>query len=168
MPSSLKNLSGNYRMPKDSDDVSPVLALQGFGRMMRFAMSKAPVYIAINQKSDNEVEIKQTTTAAFPGVTEQWNHDWEWRERDDMMYKKIKYRSRWVKVKDVDDEWLKEGLDPEAEVIECFNGPPDEAWTAHQLWIIEGDRLVRKTVTTKGDGKGANRVQMRMICEPMQ
>lgn len=146
-------------MAKDSDDVSPVLALQGFGRLMRYAMSNAPVWVAITQKSDNEVEIKQTTTANIPGVTEQWIHDWEWREFDDKLFKKIKSRSKWVKAKDVEDEWLREGLDPEDDVVEAENGPPDQLWMAHQVWRIEGERFVRRVVTSKGDEK----VQIRLI-----
>lgn len=129
--------------------------------MMRFAMSRAPVYISISQKSDNELEIAQTTTASIPGVTEHWNHDWEWREYDDKLFKKIKCRSRWVKVKDVTDAWLVEGLDPEDDVVECENGPPGEEWMAHQIWRIEGGRFVRRVITSKGDEK----VQISLIYE---
>lgn len=165
MPS-LKDFSGSWHMSKDlSDDVAPVLAIQGFNSLTRSAISKAPVNITVTNKSPDEVEIKQTTTASIPGVTEQWMHDWEWREFDDKLFGKLKSRSRWVKgsVAGGAEQFLKEGVKEagiggEDELVEAEVQGLEGGWMAKQVWYFEGEKFVRRVVTSKEKEKAETKL----------
>ncbi|ERF75476.1 hypothetical protein EPUS_07008 [Endocarpon pusillum Z07020] len=104
----LKTLSGNWKLNKSlSDDISPVLELQGVNTLLRKAISAASVHLRISQVSENEIHIAQTATAAgIPGTTEQYILDYQWRENNDPFFGQIKGRSRWIDRSEVDEEGL--------------------------------------------------------------
>uniref|UniRef100_A0A8H7ND64 Uncharacterized protein n=1 Tax=Bionectria ochroleuca TaxID=29856 RepID=A0A8H7ND64_BIOOC len=84
-----------------------------------------------------------------------------WREHEDWLFGKVKGRTRWVSLAEVDDEFLKKDWEEEkvgedgknfilSEVESVGNG-----WTATQIWgfqKIEGERrYVRHVVVKKED-----------------
>lgn len=165
MSPSLKNLTGKYHQSKaKSSDVSPVLQLQGFNKLLAATVSKAPINIDITQKNDNEVQIKQSTTASIPAITEEWIHDWEWREFGDAFLGKVRSRSRWRKAAELGDEFLKEGVNGQEELVEAEVESLEKDWKAQQAWVVEGsDEFVRRVVTTIKGGDG--RVETRLVYE---
>lgn len=157
---SLKDLNGKWSMNRDlSSDVSPVLEIQGFNALIRKAVSFAPVNLAVTQKGDSEIHIKQSTTANIPAVQEEWYpKDHEWRENKDSFLGRVKSRSRWAKVSELEgaEGFLTEGLGAEEEVIESeVESLESSGWKAVQIWRSEGERFVRRVITTGKDGQKA-------------
>ena len=158
MPSkNLKDLNGKWSMNKDlSSDVSPVLEIQGINAMMRKAVSFAPVNLDISQPSADEIKIKQSTTANIPAIDEEWYPgDHEWREQSDKLLGKVRSRSRWAKVSELTDfdGFLVSDLSGENAVIQADVESRDSDWKAVQVWCFEGEKFVRRVVTTGGGKK---------------
>lgn len=61
--------------------------------------------------------------------------DWEYREHTDKIFGKVKGKSRWVKLGDVDDdEFLKTGWDDlEGEHVQSYVESDGGGWTADQV-----------------------------------
>jgi len=153
--------------PTLTTDVSPVLKIQGFNALTRTAASKAPITLSITQSSSpSEIHIKQSTTASIPAVNEEWYpDDNEWRETKDSFLGKVKSRSRWCRVSEVEGGggFLTEGLQGEEEVVEAVvEGLGSTPWKATQVWCFEAERFVRRVVT---EGEGGERAETRLIYE---
>lgn len=154
----LKDLNGKWSMNKDlSSDVSPVLEIQGINAMMRKAVGFAPVNLDVKQPSADEIHIKQSTTANIPAIDEEWYPgDHEWREQNDKLLGKVRSRSRWANVSELQgfDGFLLKDLKGEDEVIQADVESQDGDWKAVQVWCFEGQNFVRRVLTT-GGGKRA-------------
>ena len=164
---SLHDLTGKWSMSRElSSDVSPVLEIQGFNALIRKAVSYAPVKLKVTQHGDDEIHIDQSTTASIPAVKEEWYpKDQEWRETKDAFLGKVKSRSRWVKVEELEgrEAFLTQGLNADDEVIESeVEGLGSTPWEAVQVWMMEGERFVRRVVTTGKEGKQA---ETRLVYE---
>lgn len=98
----LQSLSGKWKLYKElSDDFTSVLALQGVNALIRKASSAAAVHLTITQPSHNQVNMKQTATAAaIPSATEEYTLDWQWRSNHDALFGDIEGRSRRISVRD--------------------------------------------------------------------
>ncbi|EME44062.1 hypothetical protein DOTSEDRAFT_129278, partial [Dothistroma septosporum NZE10] len=160
----LQDLTAKYHQSstKTSNNISQVLKLQGFNPLIASTVSKAPVNLDITQKSPSEVEIKQTTTASIPAITEQWTHDWEWREFKDSFLGRVRSRSRWTKAGEVEEGFLQERLEKGAEVVEAEVENVEGKWVARQVWGFEGGDFVRRVVTSNKEGE---RVETRLVYE---
>lgn len=169
---SLKNLTGKWKLNKSlSDDISPVLELQGVNLLLRKAISSASVHLRISQPSENEIRVEQTATAAgIPGTTEQYTLDYQWRENKDAFFGQVKGRSRWIEKSEVTEDGLKGELDKldeeeeEGELIEATSEHVDGKWAATHVWgflEIQGQRRhVRKVVVR---GKNGEEVRVMMV-----
>lgn len=161
---SLKNLAGKWKLNKAlSDDISPVLELQGVSALLRKAISAASVHLKISQPSENEIHIEQTAiTAKIPGTTEQYILDHQWRENKDPFFGQVRGRSRWVDRSEVTEEGLRQGLDrfEEGGLIEAEGGDLGGHWNATHIWgflEIDGQRWHGRKVAVKGkDGQEVN------------
>ncbi|KAI6798554.1 hypothetical protein KC332_g16589 [Hortaea werneckii] len=164
---SLTNLSGKWKQSKPlTSDIAPVLEIQGFNALMRKAILAAPVHLSIDQKSESEIVIEQSTSASLPGIREVWfpptdGKFSEWIESEDKLMGKVRSRSGWFSVgelkKDEETEgFLVEGLQAEEKVIwaEVESLAAKKAWKAVQVWRMEGGRFVRRVVTTGTGGEG--------------
>lgn len=158
----LKDLNGKWSMNKDlSSDVSPVLEIQGINAMLRKAVSFAPVNLDVSQPSADEIHIKQSTTANIPAIDEEWYPgDREWREQSDKLLGKVRSRSRWAKVSELEGfgDFLLEGLKGEDEVIQADVESRDSDWKAVQVWLFEGEQFVRRVMTTGGGKKAETKL----------
>ena len=91
------------------------------------------------------------------GTTENRTLDYAWREHEDRIFGKVKGRSRWVKLAEVDDDdFLKTGYDDvEGEHVQALAESIGGGWTADQVWgfeVVGGERhYVRHVVVRKGD-----------------
>ncbi|KAF4548813.1 Hypothetical protein D9617_25g061430 [Elsinoe fawcettii] len=134
----IRNLNGSYVMNKTlSDDFGPILVLQEVGWIVRQAAKYSSVSIEVKQ-SDNEdgvnhVDITQTSSGGIRS-TEERTMDWTWREKKDNIFGLVKGRSRFCKIDEVEDEWLKDDLDPkslEADKNEVVNSITESACPTH-------------------------------------
>ncbi|CAH0001095.1 unnamed protein product [Clonostachys byssicola] len=169
----LKNLTGKWSLNKTlSGSTDALLALQGIGYLTRKGIGLASVTLDVNEyeaapKPPNaateiftHIDIEQTA-AGLSSTHERRCVDDTWREHEDWLFGKVKGRTRWVALAEVDDEFLKTGWEEEkvgedgknlilSEVESVGNG-----WTATQIWgfqKIDGERrYVRHVVVKKED-----------------
>lgn len=151
-----------------SDDTDPVLALQGIGWWTRKAIALATITLHVKQYAGEDgiihIDIDQTATGGIKGTTELRELDWEEREHEDHIFGKLKGRSRWVSLDQVNDAWAKEGWltgdkekgGPEGQLfMESYVDQQEKGWQGDQIWgfaIIDGQRYyTRRVVITKGD-----------------
>lgn len=85
-----------------------------------------------------------------------------WNDHEDHLFGKVKGRSRWVKLADVEDEYLRTDWSSEMndiEAIESYTESDGRGWIADQTWGFEeiggGRRYVRHVVVTKGKERKA-------------
>jgi len=160
---SLKDLSGQWVMNKTlSDDTDPILILQGIGWFLRKAISYATITLTIKEYTSEDslthIDIDQVATGGISGTTENRTLDWQFRDHEDGIFGKVKGRSRWLNLADLDDddEFLRQGwLDEGGEFVQSYVESVDNGWTANQVWGFEeldGKRYyVRHVVVRKGD-----------------
>ncbi|KAI7344590.1 hypothetical protein KC320_g8757 [Hortaea werneckii] len=166
---SLTNLSGKWKQSKPlTSDIAPVLEIQGFNALMRKAILAAPVHLSIDQKSESEIVIEQSTSASLPGIREVWfpptdGRFSEWIDSEDKLMGKVRSRSGWFSVGEVKEAketegFLVEGLQEEVEEkvvwAEVESLAAKKAWKAVQVWRMEAGRFVRRVVTTGAGGEG--------------
>ena len=183
----LKNLNGKFVMNKKlSDDFEPLLALvrlsfnmspsnthtlqQGIGWVTRKALGLATVTLRVKQYADDKgvvhIDIDQTATGGIKGTTELRQLDWQEGAHEDQIFGKVRGRTRWIKLSEVQDEYLKKGWNKETEeddVIENYIESVGSGWTAHGVWgfeQLEGKRYhVRHVIIKKkGEAKRAKLV----------
>ncbi|KAI9755941.1 MAG: hypothetical protein M4579_004072 [Chaenotheca gracillima] len=171
----IKNLNGQWTMNKTiSDDFDPILAMQGVGWLTRKAIALATITLIVKQYEGDEpgnpthIDIQQVVTGGISGTTELRCLDWEFREHSDSIFGAVKGRSRWTKLEDVEDDFLKNGwLEGEARgdrgLVQSYVESKDNGWIANQIWgfeEIDGKRYyVRHVVVTKGE----ERKQARLV-----
>ncbi|KAI4191289.1 MAG: hypothetical protein L6R41_000216 [Letrouitia leprolyta] len=136
---------------------------------MRRAISLASVTLTIKQYESDGITHIDCTQVATGGITSTENRtlDWQLRDDTDKVFGEVKGKSRWVSLKDVeDDDYLKTGYDDlEGEHVQAWTEGRKGNWTANQIWgfeMIQGKRYyVRHTIardTKKGDWKEARLV----------
>lgn len=100
------------------------------------------------------MDIDTALAGGIKGAPEQYRVDGAEALIDHDLFGKLKGKSEWIKVADVDDEYLKAEFNPEDEVIQVRAESVGNGWTARQIWgfaNIGGIRYqVRRVVVTKG------------------
>lgn len=122
----------------------------------------------IKEYTDDEgvthVDVEQVSTGGFKNLEER-KVDWTWRDKQDRIFGKVRGRSRFCKVNEIEDAYLKEGWgeaflkESDGEVIQAVVESVDamgEQWSADQVWGFEeieghGRRHVRHIVVKRGD-----------------
>lgn len=164
----LHDLTGQWKLNRSlSDDISPILALQGTNALLRKAISSASVTLNISQPNPDEYSIHQSATAAsIPGTTEQYILDNKWRKNHDAFFGDVNGRSRWIElgeakgIEGLQGDW-EEG---EGKLILAEGGKPDEKWSAMRIWGFEkvGDGR-RYTQRVKVWSKDSEEVKVKMV-----
>ena len=165
----LKDLEGKWKLNKSiSDDITPVLALQGTNSLLQNAISSASIRLTISQPKADTYKIKQTaTSASIPGTTEEYILDFEWRRNHDAFFGDVNGRSKWINVEDVAKQYPDVKGDWEqgdSSLILAEGGKPDESWTAVRIWGFEqvgGER--RYTQRVKVWNKNGDEMKVKMI-----
>ncbi|MCJ1373075.1 hypothetical protein MMC20_004302 [Loxospora ochrophaea] len=159
----LKDLSGQWVMNRTiSEDPDQILALQGVSWFIRKAVGLATITLQINQytgdSSVTQIDIDQILTGGLKGTTEKRALNWEWRDHKDGIFGEVKGKSRWVKLAELEEEFLREGWLVEGEseeFIQSYVESVGNGWTADQVWgfaEIQGKRYyTRRLVVKKGD-----------------
>ena len=77
-----------------------------------------------------------TATGGVSGTTEKRTLDWTFRDHADKIFGKVKGRSKWVKLEDVDDEFLGKGWLDEVKktgLVRAYAESLESTWTADQV-----------------------------------
>ncbi|KAK5135385.1 hypothetical protein LTR08_005327 [Meristemomyces frigidus] len=154
------NLTGTYTLnAKLSDSSQSVLKMQNISWVVRQAVAYSTVTITLKQYTNDKGVVKLDQDQVSTGGTrnrEERVLDGEWRESENKIWGKVKGRTRWVKLADVEDDYLKQGWDStDGDFIESLVESATDTWTALQLYgfaEVEGARRhVRKVVAKKGN-----------------
>ncbi|KAI4747205.1 hypothetical protein E4T44_15071, partial [Aureobasidium sp. EXF-8845] len=151
----LRNLSGTYNLNKSlSDSSDAALQMQGIGWLVRQAVKFSNVTLIVKQFVDENglthVDNEQITTGNVRNLEERIV-DYQWREKNDRIFGKVNGRSRYVKLDEVETEYLKQGWDEQFltqgdnEVIQVFVNSLGKKpnWSAEQVWgfeIVDGQK----------------------------
>ncbi|KAF4122655.1 hypothetical protein GMORB2_6962 [Geosmithia morbida] len=172
----LKTFSGKYWMNKSlSGNTESVLSLQGIGFLTRKAIGLASVQLDINvyeappsppnTSTDvvTHVDIVQTASG-LSSTHENRTLDDTFREHSDWIFGTVSGKSTWVKLEDIEDDFLREGWeDGTTDLIQSYVESKDNGWIATQIWgfqIIDGERRYsRNVLVTKDD----QRVAIKLI-----
>ena len=140
--------------------------------MTRKAVSLATITLHVSQYKDDDgithIDIDQVLTGGINGTSEKRALNWEGREHSDHIFGEVIGKTRWTKLADVQDEFLKKHWAKESEegnVIEAHVKSVTQGWEASQIWgfqVVDGKRhYARNVVVTKGD----ERKEARLIYE---
>lgn len=113
---------------------------------MRRLISLATVTLTITQytsSDDNSTHIDIHQIASPGNISSDENRilDWTYRDHSDKVFGEVKGKSRWAKLKEVDDhEFLKEGYDDlEGEHVQGYVESKSGGWTVDQVSLFWGD-----------------------------
>ncbi|KAF2763678.1 hypothetical protein EJ03DRAFT_332532 [Teratosphaeria nubilosa] len=162
---SMLDLNGPWKLNKDlSSDATAAMDIQGIGFLTRKAVSVAtklaPLRISVAQKGKEEIIISYATMASLPAIKEELRpaND-EWMEKKDPMVGKIRIRSRWTTTSELkskgSDTFLTDGLGDDETILEAEIESLEKDFKMDQLWLMEGDKLVKRDLTTSANGKKA-------------
>ncbi len=91
------NLTGTYSLNKKlSDSMDAVLKMQGVGWLVRQAAAYSAISVSMKQyERDGKVclDVEQVSTGGLKSEEERVL-DWEWREKDDRIWGKVKGKAR--------------------------------------------------------------------------
>ncbi|KAL9018946.1 MAG: hypothetical protein Q9185_003780 [Variospora sp. 1 TL-2023] len=122
---------------KTLKDLNGKWVMQGVGWFLRHAIALATITLTISEYvHDNltHIDIHQVATGNIQS-TEERTLDWVARDHTDGVFGAVKGKSRWVKLKDVDDDdFLKTGWDggEEGEYVQGYVESVGGGWTADQ------------------------------------
>lgn len=94
-----------------SDDTDEILRLQGVGWMTRKIIQTATLYLTVNHRTENGLEIitvDQVLSGGMGNSSETRPLDWGDREVDDPVFGLVVTRSRRAKLEDIEHDFLKQ------------------------------------------------------------
>lgn len=164
-----RNLTGIYTLNRHlSDSSQTVLKMQNIGWVIRQAVAYSTVTVTLQQYTDSEgqnhLDQEQLSTGGIKNFEDRIM-DWETTDKENWIWGKVKGRSRYVKLSEVEDEYLKEGWEdgPEGEVVEGFVENTKDGWDARQIWgfaIVEGERKHVRRILARRPGWKEERIRM--------
>ncbi|KAH6991423.1 hypothetical protein BKA56DRAFT_667895 [Ilyonectria sp. MPI-CAGE-AT-0026] len=174
----INNLTGKWTLNKDlSENPDSIFALQGIGYLTRKAIGLAPVTLEMKQyeaaPNSPSTATGQVThvdmvqlAAGLKGVQEDRCMDNVFRESSDWIFGTTQCQSRWAKVEEIDEEFLKDGWLVEGEdsaLIFSHTESKANGWTLTQVWgfeMVNGERRYCRRMVAK---KGSKRATVRMV-----
>ncbi|KAI5210623.1 hypothetical protein E4T39_00170 [Aureobasidium subglaciale] len=180
----LRNLSGTYNLhgtyTEDnqnkslSDSSDAALKMQGIGWVVRQAVKYSNITLHVKQFVDENglehIDNEQVTTGNIRN-TEERVVDYEWHEKDDKVFGKVSGRSRFVKLNEVQNDYLKQGWDEQflaqadnevfQTIVDSVGKNPN--WTADQVWgfeVVDGQKRHTRRVVVK---RGKEEHKLRLV-----
>ncbi|KAL1311635.1 hypothetical protein AAFC00_001745 [Neodothiora populina] len=168
----LHNLGGTFVLNKSlSDSSDSVLAMQGVSWLVRQAIKYSTITLHVKEYVDDQdkthIDIEQVASAGSSNLEERML-DWAFQEKTDRVFGHVKGRSRFIKVEDIDEPYLKQGWDQKFlddggnELVESYTESLSSTWTADQTWgfeVIGGERRYVRHVFAK-KGKEEHRIKL--------
>ncbi|KAK8924738.1 hypothetical protein MANI_002584 [Metarhizium anisopliae] len=173
----LKNLNGQWTVNKElSESTDPALTIQGIGYFIRTGISYATISLSVNQyeappKPPNEstgtvvhIDIDQSASG-LTNTQENRCLDNTYRDHTDWLFGHVKGRSTWVGLDEIEDAYLKNGWEAEADGKLIFSHVEslDAGWTATQVWgfqLVNGERRYCRNIVV---AKGSERAEFRLV-----
>ncbi|KAK2738747.1 hypothetical protein FQN57_006914 [Myotisia sp. PD_48] len=142
----IQDLNGNWTMDTTiSNDIEPVLILQGMSWLTRKALGMATITLHVNEYTEADtthIDIAQTLTGGIPGTTEKRVLNWGINDHTDHIFGHVNGQTRFVKGKKAGDRLVpdleiqtKVGIEEEDELVARFfqgevlaDGLPSDGW----------------------------------------
>ena len=164
----VQKLSGTYTLNKTlSDSSQNVLKMQNIGFLVRQAVQYSTVSVTLKQYTDSDgqrhLDQEQLSTGGIRNFEDRIM-DWQWTEKTNWIWGKVNGKSRYTKLDEIEDAFLREGWCGEGEVVEGYVESLTGKWTARQVWgfaLVEGERRhVRRILAMK---RGWEDLRIRMV-----
>lgn len=139
---------------------------------MRKAIQIATISLSVKEYTDDaglvHIDIVQTATPGSQTTTEERTLNWDFAEHTDKVFGKLRGKTRFVKVAELEESYLKNGWDQkfldegEGEVVQNYVESISSTWTANQTWgfeVIDGQRRYTRHVHAK-KGKEEHRIKL--------
>ncbi|KAH9827720.1 hypothetical protein Tdes44962_MAKER09667 [Teratosphaeria destructans] len=162
---SMLDLTGPWKLNKElSTDATAAMDIQGIGFLTRkaveLAAKLAPFRIKVEQKGKEELIITYALMANLPAIKEELRPlKADWEEKKDPMVGRVRLRSHWTTTAELKGKgaevFLTEGLADDETILEAEIESLEKGFKMDQLWLMEGDRLVKRDLTISGEGKKA-------------
>ena len=156
----VENLSGTYILNRTlSDSSQSVLKMQNVGFLIRQAVAYSTVTVTLKQYSTEDskrhLDQEQLSTGGIKNFEDRIM-DWEPTEKYNWIWGKVNGKSRYTRLSEIEDAFLKEGWEKgcvEGEIVEGYAESVTDGWAARQVWgfaEVEGQRKhVRRILSTK-------------------
>ncbi|KAF2858793.1 hypothetical protein K470DRAFT_265820 [Piedraia hortae CBS 480.64] len=158
-----KNLNGTFVMNKQlSDSSTNTLKLQNVGMLVRQAANYSTITVQLKQYTDDKgVEHLDQTQTSTGGITshEERYINGELLDAENNIWGKVQGKTRYAKVSELDDAFLKEGWSQDCldgEVIVGWTQSKSNDWESTLVYgfaEINGERRHVRRVVTKKKGK---------------
>merc|ERR1712014_462471 len=156
----IKDMTGTYTLnSKQSDSSQATLKMQGVGWLVRQAVQYSTITLHMKQYTDDKGTVhldQESISAGNVSSMENRELNGEWGERENKIWGKVKGTTRFRKVSELEDDYLKEGwnqetLDGEASRLSMrvapILGPPSKFMASPRLkdrGSTSGGRLRRR------------------------
>lgn len=165
----VRNLTGIYTLNRTlSDSSQTVLKMQNIGWVVRQAVAYSTVTVTLQQYTDSEgqnhLDQEQLSTGGIKNFEDRIM-DWQWTEKENWIWGKVNGRSRYVKLSEIEDEYLKEGWEggSEGEVVEGYVESLKDGWDARQIWgfaVVGGEKKHVRRILARRPGWKEERIRM--------
>ncbi|KEQ99054.1 hypothetical protein AUEXF2481DRAFT_1872 [Aureobasidium subglaciale EXF-2481] len=171
----LRNLSGTFNLNKTlSDSSDAALKMQGIGWVVRQAVKYSNITLHVKQFVDENglehIDNEQVTTGNIRN-TEERVVDYAWHEKDDKVFGMVTGRSRFVKLDEIEHDYLKQGWDEKflaegdrevfQSIVNSVGKKPN--WTADQVWgfeVVDGQKRHTRRIIVK---RGKEEYKLRLV-----
>ena len=164
------NLSGKYTLNRTlSDNSQAVLKMQNIGFLIRQAVQYSTVTVTLKQYTDaagqEHLDQEQVSTGGIRNFEDRIM-DWKWTEKHNWIWGKVNGKSRYVKLDQIEDAYLREGWSRECvdgEVVEGYVESLTDGWVARQVWgfaVVDGERRHVRRILAQKPKQADQRIRM--------
>ncbi|KAL6706948.1 hypothetical protein ACN47E_004898 [Coniothyrium glycines] len=154
---SIHNLSGNWKLNHAlSDDIGAAMAVQGVNFILRTALSRAPISLAIEHNKDDATGLETIVTRQSTiGRTMEDQRPLNGEEvvTNHIVFGEVKSSAEYIAVGEITAERLKSDWENGTQEL-IQQRSQGKTWFSWQTWgfeVINGDRYhVRRTIIRKG------------------
>lgn len=140
--------------------------------LVRQAIKWSTITLHVKQYTDDDglvhIDIEQIASAGSANQEERILN-WEFAEKEDKVFGKVRGKSRFVKASEVEEPYLKEGWDQKflddgkGEVIQNYVESISSTWTAEQTWGFEVIKTERRYVRHVFAKKGKEQHRIKLV-----
>lgn len=167
----IRNLTGIYTLNHNlSDSSQAVLKMQRINFIVRQAVLYSNVDVTLKQYTTDDglehLDQEQLSTGGIRNFEDRLM-DWEATEKYNWIWGQVNGRSRYTKLDQIEDDYLRDGWSKDTidgEIVEGYVESVTDTWIARQVWgfaEIDGQRRhVRKILAQK---PGWEDLRIRMV-----
>ena len=165
----VQNLTGTYTLNRIlSDSSQAVLKMQNINFLVRQAVQYSTITITLKQYTDStgqHLDQEQVSTGGIRNFEDRLM-DWAWTEKYNRIWGKVHGKSRYTRLDQVEDEWMRQGWSKECvegQVVEGYVESATDSWSARQVWgfaVVEGERRHVRRVLAKKPGQEDQRIRL--------